>query len=168
MKNEDVEIVVEGQSMENGYGTALEGESFLAFGYFCRYCDLGFKRTLELLSKVDDIDGKTRSPSALGEWSQKFNWLERAARHDAIIVAQQFKEKSKQLTMRFSALVSELADWQMSEIQELTRLAVKIRKQTEAEGASGVKNLVGVYRAIGMFFDSLMESPGLNVPKKDK
>jgi len=54
-------------------------ESSKAYAAFCVYRDLGPERSLE---KVRQNLDKPRTRKWLGEWSVKYNWVERAQAYD--------------------------------------------------------------------------------------
>lgn len=68
----------------------LPNESGKAYAVFCVYRDLGPERSLEKLRRNLD---KPRSKKWLGEWSVKYNWVERAQAYDDYIERKKREEK---------------------------------------------------------------------------
>lgn len=58
------------------------GESTKAYNAFCAYRDMGPERSLEKTGRTLD---KPRTKQYLGEWSVKYNWVERATAYDDYI-----------------------------------------------------------------------------------
>jgi len=71
----------------------LPGESAKAYEAFCVYRDLGpSERSLE---KARKMLPKPRSRKWIGEWSAKYNWVERAKAYDDYIEKRKREEKEK-------------------------------------------------------------------------
>ena len=68
------------------------GESTKAYAAFCVYRDLGTERSLEKAGQTLD---KPRTRKWLGEWSAKYNWLERAMAYDDYLERKKREEKEK-------------------------------------------------------------------------
>jgi hypothetical protein len=67
-------------------------ESSKAYAVFCVYRDLGPDRSLEKLRQNLD---KPRSKKWLGDWSVKYNWVDRAAAYDDYIEGKKREKKEK-------------------------------------------------------------------------
>jgi len=67
-----------------------KNESSKAYAAFCVYRDLGPERSLE---KVRQNLDKPRTRKWLGEWSVKYNWVERAQAYDDYIERKKREEK---------------------------------------------------------------------------
>lgn len=70
----------------------LPNESSKAYAVFCIYRDLGPERSLEKLRQNLD---KPRSRKWLGDWSVKYNWVDRAVAYDDYIDRKKREEKEK-------------------------------------------------------------------------
>ncbi len=71
-----------------------KNESSKAYAVFCVYRDLGPDRSLEKLRQNLD---KPRSRKWLGDWSVKYNWVDRAAAYDDYIEKKKREEKEKEI-----------------------------------------------------------------------
>jgi len=89
----------------------IEGESALAYSYYCKFRDLGPARTLESARKIFG-NGEGRSQRLVEDYSARFSWRERARAWDARIEA-------AKLAARLKAAAETAAMWERRRQQAL-------------------------------------------------
>lgn len=142
------------------YGKPLEGESSLAFGYFCRYCDLGVNRSLSKLAEIE-VEGKKRAVATLGEWSSKFDWQERVQFFDRFLAVQGYLAifDYDELKARYVALVETQINVQMELLDKLHYAGVLYLDSVITELKAGNTSAGGqwIFRAVPLIKDVLSQ-----------
>ena len=123
-----------------------KNESSKAYAAFCVYRDLGPERSLE---KVRQNLDKPRTRKWLGDWSVKYNWVERAQAYDDYIERKKREEKENailemaerhaKLAMAFQQRVAQRlqqidpAELSPSDIAKWLDIATKLERLSRGE-----------------------------------
>jgi hypothetical protein len=80
-----------GPGVNSGTSTGrMSGESAVAYGAFCRYRDLGTKRSLVAAKKADLQNSEPATKISAGhwrDWARSWNWVARAKAYDRLVTS---------------------------------------------------------------------------------